>query len=460
MNNNPRKKLVVLLTNRFAATAILHSGLARKLCTEYDLYLVSNLLDKSQLPLLNRLFGGKFTWADIPLPKETRRLRFLRHVQKALFFNHHQLATGAIKTLELGLLYRLCERLLFIVLQQTGLAAPLLRRIRKRILKATLRNPCNHFRSLTSFDGVLSTSPMDIRENILVNQLQQQGLRSMGMLIGWDNLSSKGVINADFHRILTWNAGMQATYNRLYTLYRIAGQAVLITGIPRFDLYYKPVTPSETVFRNTWGFSPSDSVILFTTCAIRHFPQQTDIVEHLLEYLTTRPRCKLFIRCHPFDNFEAYQRYRSHPAVRIWFPADLPNLSPERTVQGIPETDTLHTLSAMLNYCHVCLHVASTIRLDAIAAGIPCLAIAYDGNTPRNYVRSVRRLYDFTHQQAIRELQCREWVLSKAALFAALSRHLENSQKRTPAFDPGKLLHFTGPAATPATVSAIREWLN
>jgi CDP-glycerol glycerophosphotransferase (TagB/SpsB family) len=453
MGSGNKKRLLLLITNSYAATNVIHSGLIKQLAGEYNIQLISNLIGDRELNMINTHFDVQMQQIRVSLSEEGFLLRFLRQLEKAVFFNHFNIETQKVKDKQLPTLSRFVTNYLLNFLKWTNLSARLLRVLRQNIIRISRYNRRIGTWNLPDFDGVISTSPLDIRENIIVNYLKNTP--SLAIVISWDNLTSKGIINADHDCVLVWNEFMADEYDRFYRIFNISKQKLFITGIPRFDLYYKPLpTPySPESFRKQFNIPTRNKLILFATSALNHCPHQADIVEHLLDYTSKNPSITVLVRCHFADDYRKYSRFKNHPSFRIWHSTKTP-------LNSLPELDVLQSLASMLKSCNVCIQIASTIRLEAAICNKPCICIAYDGDEKPSDSHSVKRFYSYSHQIPLNNLELDQFVYSKTELFQTLDQLLEAIPKIDNAGKLQKFVHQTRTEATSLTMKHIKEWLS
>ncbi|WAC10516.1 CDP-glycerol glycerophosphotransferase family protein [Dyadobacter pollutisoli] len=352
-------------------------------------------------------------------------------------------------------------RPIVLLLGVSGLTRIILVYLRKIILYFTRHS--DQLRKLDHyhFGGVISTSPLDIRENKVVNFLKTRGIGSMAMIISWDNLTSKGVINADHDYILVWNQFMADEYERFYSIFRPQKSKVCITGIPRFDIYFRNQCQRSTSdFRLKFKIEPLDKVILFATSASKHFPNQILIVNDLIEYTRRRANVKVIVRCHPADRFEHYRPFHFEKSIIVWQPENLRCSTPDIFSRWIPRIDFLETLSSMIKISDVCVQVASTIRLDAAACDKPVISIAYDGPRLLPYSQSVKRLYDYSHQVPLNRLKMDQMVYNKSQLFASLDKTLNGNCHTDYKSLARPFIHYSEPKSVDSVIQNVQAWLG
>ena len=461
MDSNHEKRILLLITNRYAATNVIHSGLIKPLAELYEVYIISNLIYQKEINEISEHFNIKLYRIDIPIPKENKLVRILRQLEKAIFFYFFQIETQKIKEKQKGFWYHFTIISLLKFLDIFRLNTLVLKYLRKLIIRLTENGDTLKILDHYNFDGVISSSPLDIRENTIVNYMKKRNIPSLAMIISWDNLTSKGIINADHDYVLVWNELMANEYNRFYSIFNSQNTHICITGIPRFDIYFRnlPDHYSELNFREKYQVAASDKVILFTTSAVTHFPNQTDIVQHLLEYTSQQSNIKIIVRCHAGDHDALYRKFLHEPNLRIWYPDHSQN---KANSMKMPDLEILYSLAEMLMYCDVCLNVASTIRLEAAACNKPAISIAYDGNLNPEFHYSVRRFYAYSHQIPLNDQEIDKMVFSKSELFGSLDELLYSPPAHS-INHTEKIKSFTfhsGPYGVSTSMNYIRQWLN
>ncbi|TDE11601.1 CDP-glycerol glycerophosphotransferase family protein [Dyadobacter psychrotolerans] len=452
MDKISKKRILLLITNAYAATNFIHSGLIKPLAQEYEVYILSDLINSSELEKINSHFGIITFKLTTPVPLESWYIRQLRRLEKVIFFAFFQVDTQKIKNQQNSCLYIFFINSILKLIHSLGLSKTLLQFLRRQIISVTQKNSTLDDLTHYQFSGVISSSPLDVRENTIVNFLKQKSISSLAVIISWDNLTSKGIINADHDHVFVWNEFMAAEYLRFYAVFKTVQSKIHITGIPRFDIYFQPNSIDSLCFREKYQILSSNKIILFATSAFIHSPNQADIVQHLTEYVSEKENLTLIIRCHAGDDCEKYKKFESLTFIRIWHP--------ERS--NIPDLNVLQDLAEMLKNCDLCIQVASTIRLEAAACNKPVISIAYDGNVDLPFKRSVKRLYAYSHQLPLNELAIDHMVFNKKELFDSLDDSLSHSSLKF-ALNKGKLrrfIHHTSPDATSSTIKSIRKWLG
>lgn len=454
-----KKSILILITNSFAAINIIHSGLIKKLAQKYDVHLLSTMIRFQEIAQINNHFGIDLTLVLLDIPREPAWLTCLRRVEKALFAEHFDIATQKIKyQRRSGWLWM---RIVLWLIGNKSLNRSILRMIRHAIIFLTSFASKLKPLLLSDFYGVISSSPLDSRENGIVNFLRRHRIKSLAMVISWDNLTSKGTMNADHDYTLVWNDFMKKEFLRFYSIFKPAKPKVVAVGIPRFDCYFDNRFKKPNIkARKQFNASLENRIILIATSALRHFPNQLDVIADILRFAKAEGNVHVLIRCHPADEVELYSQLSGEDIVTIWRPKNLPGAGSDRFYNWFPELDFLDSLSRMLQICDVCIQFASTMKLDAAACGKHVISIAYDGDNRIHHRHSVKRLYNYDHQVPLNALRIDQFVTSREQLYTALKVSLCTPKSHNQLSAIQSFTHFTEPKSVDFTFNTISKWLD
>ncbi len=453
MERAHQKHVLVLITNPFAVINVVHSGLMAELGKHYRITVMSDLLTTAEIERFNRHFKLNMHWLHTPFPPISKFAKWLRAIQMLFFGHFFGLETIRIKVRERGAVLHWFFCISRKNLALTYLTGSLVVIIRNWLIRRTMLHGFHTSVAGANFHAVISTSPLDLRENAVANSLKVRGALCVSMIISWDNLTSKGVINAKSDLVLVWNNKMAVEYQQLYSMFS-ENAAVRISGTPRFDAYSRKLADQDVHLHKLSGVDSSKRVILFTTGAVKHHSCQKYIIEDLLRYAKIRPDIAILVRCHPGDDLRRYDCFKSVRNLHICQPFG----------QGgsiIPPVDFLEKLHCQLARCQVCVQIASTMLLDASAMGKPCISIAYDAHPGLHYISSVKRFYDYSHQLMLPDCLKANRVHSRGELFAKLDQALAGTCQTTGIENAAtSFIHHGAPDAVGLTAHYIREWLG
>jgi len=274
---------------------------------------------------------------------------------------------------------------------------------------------------------VVGTSPFEYREESLFRAAMSRNVPCACFIPSWDNLTSKGVINQRFHRVLVWNNVMREEILNGYPEYH--AERVKVVGIPQFDVYSIAPRLDYTAWCRQYGLDPGRRTILYSTAPPRLSPYDPVIVERLAESINSGRLpgdIQVLVRCHPWDYAARYQHLPGKVPIGICGPS----ASPGDTVsRWLPPPDELLTLRDCLIFSVLNVNMASTMSIDAAACGKPVLNIAFDGDMELPYEQSSRRYYDYTHYKKVVASGAVRVCYSYEELFRGIIDYLDNPQR-------------------------------
>lgn len=450
MEKTDQKHILVLITNPFAVLNIIHSGLMGQLGKHYRISIMSDLLTDGDVDRFNKHFQLNMHLLKTPVPTISLFVKWLRIVQTLLFGYYFGLETIRIKLMERSRVFHLLFTLFQKSWSLTLLSGSVMTFFRNWLIRCTTRSDTYAPLAAYNFLAVVSTSPFDLRENTIANSLR---IPSISIIISWDNLTSKGIMNAKSDIVLVWNKSMALEYQRFYFLF--GDHAVVrMIGIPRFDIYFQDPACQNLKLTMTPGVAPEARIILFSTGSVKHHSCQNYIIDDLLEYAESRPGTAILVRCHPGDDPKRYNHFSSVKNIHFFQPFG------EKSGK-VPPVDFLEMLHLQLITCNVCVQIASTMLLDAAACNKPCISIAYDADPGGHYAGSVRRFYDYSHQLPLHKVLNKHIVYDRRGLFRKLDEILAGRHVQTDLRNALKphIYNCTPHSARLAT-QYIREWLG
>ena len=155
MNDNRQKKLLIVITNGFAATNVIHSGLIQHMARLYELHILSDLLGENEIRAINRHFGINVKLFCEQIPAETAILKPLRLIGKAVFFRHFHIVTQTIRESQQAFWLRYSTGAFANVLECLGITRSVLVFLRKVIIARSKRMDIAIKIEQQQFDGII-----------------------------------------------------------------------------------------------------------------------------------------------------------------------------------------------------------------------------------------------------------------------------------------------------------------
>jgi hypothetical protein len=273
---------------------------------------------------------------------------------------------------------------------------------------------------------VASSPGLIFSEIPLLRTAVRRGVRSMAVDPSWDNFTNKLLPVRRVDRLIVWNDLMK---QQAIELHGYAPGEVRIAGTPQWDLYFREgtLTSREAFFRQI-GADPSRKLITVSTTPRELYPHHDHVLRVLMRAMAEgswREPAQVLVRLHPRDDRDAYAEFENAPHVMI----EKPFRSTVKTGDGLAidiTADNQRHLANTMRHSDVVVNVASTLAIEAAIFDTPVVNVAFDGETPSEWVRSARRYYRFTHYTNITRHDAVRVAESPERLIELIGRYLDD----------------------------------
>jgi hypothetical protein len=273
---------------------------------------------------------------------------------------------------------------------------------------------------------VASNPGLIFSEIPLLRTAVRRGVRSMAVDPSWDNFTNKLIPVRPVDRLIVWNDLM---HEQAIAYHGYRPEAVRIAGTPQWDLYFKDgaTLPREAFFRQI-GADPERALITLTTTPRDLYPHHDHVLRVLTQAMASgvwRRPAQVLVRLHPRDDRSAYAEFEQLPNVMI----EKPFRSTVTAGDGLSidiTGDNQRHLANTMRHSDVVINVASTLAIEAAIFDTPVVNIAFDGETPSDWVRSARRYYRFTHYVNITRHSAVRIAESPEQLIESVGRYLDD----------------------------------
>lgn len=250
----------------------------------------------------------------------------------------------------------------------------------------------------------------------IITLAKKNNIPTVAINPSWDNLTTnaKHIRKTDY--LVVWNDIIK---NEAIKIHNYSEKKVFVAGVPRFDIYFKNLKPnvSREDFLKSKKLDPSLKTVLLTTTSNGVYPFHNQIIEDVLDLQAKNkiPKINLFVRIHPKDVFENYEKYKNLKNVIIELPGET------REVVGGSRHKIELTLKDFFNlrntlaYSDININYCSTMTLESLIFDLPVINLAYPKNL--NYIH-----YLYEHYVPITK--------SGAVLIAESKSDLEKTLKR------------------------------
>lgn len=285
---------------------------------------------------------------------------------------------------------------------------------------AAVRRLFERYRPDVVFSTIMINQGIDVP---VLREARRRKISSIGMLRGWDNLTSHGFLEALPERLLLQNRYLE---NKAVALQHIPVGRIAVVGFPLNDWYHRRdlIVPRETFLRSL-GIDPKKRLILYGAMGEYLFRHEEDIPAALslaIEQGRLPRDCVILFRAHP-RYASSEDNIRRLPHV-VWDRSATYLGSRERSWE-MGEAEIAKLMNSIA-YSEMVVTAGSTMALDAIAFGKPAISVAFE-TTPCPYWFSARRFRDhYTHFEDLMATGGVRSANSPEELVAAIQTYLNN----------------------------------
>ena len=252
----------------------------------------------------------------------------------------------------------------------------------------------------------------------------RRGVRSMAIDPSWDNFTNKLIPVRRVDRLVVWNELMK---RQAIEIHGYQPDEVLVSGPPHWDQYFRGLrTADRDAFFRRIGADPSRKLVTLTTTPSSIYAHHDHVLRMLIRAMSSGAwpfPAQILVRLHPRDSADVYAEFRGIEHVIIEKPFRQTVTSGDGLDIDITADSQQH-LADTMRFSDVVINVASTIAIEAAIFDTPVVNIAFDGETPSDWVKSARRYYRFTHYVNITRHGAVQVAESPEALVAQVGRYL------------------------------------
>jgi len=435
-NNKP--KLGISISMVWAIRNIIHSGLMEQLCSRFDVHVLFRL----PAPSIEKICceKGAMTWSIPELNGHSnthlykRTLNALNQSHKAKFgFQSEKYKQDLLRRN-----YSTVQRLKLLmrdgIFSAIGRSAgyPLLANLEKTLFKRVYDvGPIVNYLSEHDIDLVLLTAPLqqESQEASLMRACLQAKIPIAALVLGFDNLTTKGRLLEIPDYFLAWNERMRKEILEIYP--GVGESRVFISGSPQFDFYADSSWGYTRVqFCEQLGLDPRFPIMLYSANPQFLVPYEHLLVEDLIKRVqndTALKNLQFIVRLHPFDlTSSRWKTVGNIPGVvlnRPWSVKD-------NGSWGNIATEDIHLLAGSLKHSACVVNVSSTMALDAAFYDRPVIAPAYDVSAENGLSRHIRLLYEREHYLPITNSGAITLVHSPVEAIEAIKLAIEAPERK------------------------------
>lgn len=250
-------------------------------------------------------------------------------------------------------------------------------------------------------DLVLATDMQDLRvqelcDTSLIREAKRHGIASVGLGRSWDSMTTKGLLRIMPDRLVVQSFAIR---DQVAKYHSIDPRNVVVVGTPHYDKYLTDQRISRTDFFNKIGLDPRKRTILLTLPS-DIWTGDSALNQFLLKSFSDWG-VQTIVRFPIFGQIDIGGF--SPPPFMVF---DNPR-NADRLEESHLSLNDDERLADLIYHSAMVVTGPSSIVLDAAIFNKPTILIGFDSdNHPRPYYRSVRRYYDYEHQQLVTRAGC------------------------------------------------------
>jgi hypothetical protein len=249
---------------------------------------------------------------------------------------------------------------------------------------------------------LVSTYPTAMFEAIALGEARNAGIRTVGHILSWDNITSKGEFPIVPDEFISWGPIMT---EEISAHYGVPVSRIAECGVAHFDAHITSVSRERIATElQRLGLDPAKPYLLVGMSLPVYTPGELDIAEWLATAVQDDrfgPELQLVVRPHPQSVCGPYrspdewiQRLHGLPSSRVAL--DLPRFT-SGGMNWMMAEDDLISLVNLLAGSAICINSGSTLTLESVIHNRPVILTHFDGMQHLPLSRSARRVAEYPH---------------------------------------------------------------
>lgn len=258
----------------------------------------------------------------------------------------------------------------------------------------------------------------------LIEEAKRTGIKTIGMVRSWDNITTRGVLLAVPNTILVHN---EVIKDEMIAYNRVPEDRIFIVGVPHYDEYITPPSISKEEFYKEMGLDIRKKTIFFAPGGRMQYKCDGEILKMFKELKDTNVfgyPVQYLVRQQPGDKMElnGFDPDKD-PDIVIDTPGI--NLTGRKKSSEITKKDE-EELKASLYYSDIVITLLSTIAIDSAVMNRPVIIIGFD---PKGCsIDTVRKFTKYKHMKKFFGWGLLTISKSREEFIRDMSNYMENPQ--------------------------------
>jgi hypothetical protein len=279
-----------------------------------------------------------------------------------------------------------------------------------------------HNPDLVVVTRVLRASP----DYPILKEATLRKLPVIALVSSWDNFTTKGFFPFGVKKLVVWNDVMK---QEAIELFGFPEENILVTGIPRFDTYFKkPPLRSREEFFSDYELDTDKKLVTYTTGNKSlvlppgdNTSAEVEVAGALAKAISTGkiPNAQLLVRLHPLAEYSDFEPLDKIESVTVQVPGKVDKFR-DRLFSAKDDLEIAETLK----HSDLILNVASTMTIDSAVFDTPSLSVSYDARRELPFLHSCKRIYEYEHYRKLRETGGVHMVHSESEMLEEVYNYL------------------------------------
>lgn len=259
----------------------------------------------------------------------------------------------------------------------------------------------------------------------LLKEARKAGLKTLGMMLSWDNLYSKTFLRAHPDWLLAHTGIIKA---QAIAFGDYPEKRITVTGISQYDRFFnRSGIIARDEFIKSIGGDPAKKLIAYAFSGKVGLALENEAVRMLSKMIDDGKinGAQLMVRPHPRYSFSENKQ----EAIRLRYhglASRTMNIVGDSKDNWEFDEDALKLLSNTLAHADIVISMYSTFFIEAAIFNKPLIAIGFDPGGDLSYWVSAKRFFSWDHLREIGELGGIWCVNSPEELLTAVNFYLEN----------------------------------
>ncbi len=278
-------------------------------------------------------------------------------------------------------------------------------------------------------DLVFAANMINPEDYRLVLEAKRRGIKTVGMVLSWDNLTSKVFLQAFPDQLIVHNNVIK---DEAIKLAGYPAKNIVVTGVPQYDPYFKHQgVLSRVEFCERIGADPAKKIILYAASGKASILFDLDIVEGLTKAIESgriKQASQILVRPYPRYDFPPAKIEELRRRANVLTASPVTHGGWKKDNWEFGDAD-LGFLISSLAHADVVLTMTSTFLIEGTVFDKPVISPIFNGQKKLNYWYRAERFMEFDHLNDLKDFGAFAIARSAEELYDLVNEALENPKK-------------------------------